>query len=311
MNIVSLFSGAGGLDLGMVQAGNSIIWANDVDADAVATYRQNIGQHIVLDDIRNICIDDIPQCDVVIGGFPCQGFSLANLRRTVNDERNTLYHFFCNVVEAKQPKYFIAENVKGILSLGKGEVIKAIIQNFADLGYHVQLHQVNMADYGVPQIRQRVIIVGERLDVFQHIQFHFPSPTHGKGDGCRPWVSIREAIGHFPDPDQPNDVPNHTYSAYKVVFRDFTAHRMTDPDKPSPTILARGNGKGGVCAIPHYNGMRRLSVRESAAVQSFPDDFVFLGSRTATYRQIGNAVPPLFARRLGEELKRIETTLSQ
>ena len=309
MNIVSLFSGAGGLDLGMVQTGNTIVWANDIDGDAVATYRRNIGDHIVQDDIRNIHMGDIPACDVVIGGFPCQGFSLANLRRSVDDERNVLYQFFCNVVEAKKPKYFIAENVKGILSLGKGEVIKLILENFASLGYHVELHKVHMADYGVPQMRQRVLIIGERLDLYKQVQFHFPEPTHGKGDGLKPWVSIREAIDHFPDPDKPNDVPNHVYSEYKVVFRNFTAHRQTDPDKPSPTILARGNGKGGVCAIPHYNGHRRLSVRESAAVQTFPDDFVFCGSRTAGYRQIGNAVPPMFSRRLGEELRRLEKQL--
>lgn len=290
----------------MVQAGNSVVWANDIDADAVATYRKNIGGHIVQDDIKNISLESIPACDVVIGGFPCQGFSMANLRRSVDDERNVLYRFFCKVVDAKRPKYFIAENVKGILSLGKGEVIRHILENFASLGYHVELHKVNMADYGVPQIRQRVIIIGERLDIYHQARFHFPEPTHGKAEGLKPWVSIREAIGHFPDPDTPNDVPNHVYSAYKVVFRNFTAHRQTAPDKPSPTILARGNGKGGVCAIPHYNGQRRLSVRESAAVQTFPDDFVFCGSRTAGYRQIGNAVPPTFSRRLGEELKRLE-----
>ena len=295
----------------MVQAGNNIIWANDIDADAVATYRKNIGNHIVLADIREINIANIPACDAVIGGFPCQGFSMANLHRSVGDERNVLYQFFCKVVEEKKPKYFIAENVKGILSLGKGEVIKIILNNFTSLGYHVELHKVNMADYGVPQIRQRVLIVGERLDIYERVHFQFPAPTHGKDNGLKPWVSIREAISHFPDPDLPNDVPNHVYSGYKVVFRDFTAHRRTDPDKPSPTILARGNGKGGVCAIPHYNCLRRLSVRESAAVQSFPDDFVFCGSRTAGYRQIGNAVPPLFSRRLGEELMRIGKELEQ
>lgn len=306
MKIVSLFSGAGGLDLGIIQAGNNIIWANDIDADAVATYRKNIGSHILQEDIRQVNVADIPNCDVVIGGFPCQGFSLANLKRSVDDDRNVLYHFFCRVVEGKKPKYFIAENVKGILSLGKGEIIKMILDNFSSLGYHVELHKVNMADYGVPQLRQRVVIIGERQDIYKKIHFHFPKATHGEREGMRPWVSIREAIAHFPDPDSPNNVPNHVYSEYKVVFRDFTAHRKTDPDKPSPTILARGNGKGGVCAIPHYNGMRRLSVRESASVQTFPDNFVFCGSRTSCYRQIGNAVPPLFSRLLGKELIRIE-----
>lgn len=309
MNVVSLFSGAGGLDLGMIQSGNNIVWANDIDADAVQTYRMNIGRHIVHDDIKNIAIEEIPDCDVVIGGFPCQGFSLANLRREVDDERNQLYRFFCDVVARKQPRYFIAENVKGILSIGGGEVIKYILASFENLGYHVHLHKVNMADYGVPQMRQRVIIIGERRDVYANIRFEFPQPTHSERGMLEPWVSIEQAISHYPDPDMPNDVPNHIYSAYKVVYRDFTAHRKTEPHKPSPTILARGNGKGGVCAIPHYNGNRRLTVRESAAVQTFPDDFVFYGSKTSCYRQIGNAVPPMFSRKLGDELIRIENEL--
>lgn len=309
MKIVSLFSGAGGLDLGMVMSGNEIVWANDIDEDAVSTYRANIGNNIVRDDIRNIDIQTIPNCDVVIGGFPCQGFSMANLRRSVDDDRNSLYRFFCDVVKAKMPKYFIAENVKGILSLGGGDVIKVILENFSSIGYHVELNKVNMADYGVPQVRQRVIIVGERYDMCEHIHFQFPEKTHDKNGKIMPWVSIRQAIDHFPDPDTPNEVPNHTYSQYKVVYKNFTAHRKTDPDKPSPTILARGNGKGGVCALPHYNGKRRLSVRESAAVQTFPDDFVFYGSRTACYRQIGNAVPPLFGKCIGNELIRIEKEL--
>jgi len=121
-----------------------------------------------------------------------------------------------------------------------------------------------------------------------------------------PWKSIKEAIDHFPNPDEPNDVMNHEYSKYKVEYRDYTAHRRTNPDKPSPTILARGNGGGGVCAIPHYNGERRLTVRESASVQTFPEDFVFYGARGSCYRQIGNAVPVLFAKILGTELMRIQ-----
>lgn len=307
MKILSLFSGAGGLDLGMKLAGHDIVWANDIDADAVDTYRHNIGQEATQCDIRAVDVATLPDCDVVIGGFPCQGFSMANLRRTADDERNVLYRAFCDVVAAKRPQYFIAENVRGILSLDGGRIIKRIVADFRALGYDVTVNKVNMADYGVPQIRQRVIITGTRHDLPEGVALHFPSPTRSRTGSPMPWVTIREAIDHFPDPDTRNDVPNHVYSAYKVEYRDFTAHRQTDPDKPSPTILARGNGKGGVCAIPHYNGRRRLSVRESAAVQTFPDDFVFTGSRTSCYRQIGNAVPPLFAKRLGEELKRIET----
>jgi len=308
MTVVSLFSGAGGLDLGLKRAGNRIVWANDIDESAVATYRKNIGDNIVCADIKGIDPRSIPSADVVVGGFPCQGFSLANRLRTVDDERNLLYRFFHRTILSKQPKFFIAENVKGILSLGKGAVVEKIMADFSAAGYRVERHLVNMADYGVPQTRQRVIFIGQRKDIADTFLFRFPCPTHG-AEGSRPWVTIREALERFPDPDRPNDVKNHLYSAYKLAFRNFTGHRPTDPDKPSPTILARGNGGGGVCAIPHYNGLRRLTIRESAAIQTFPDSFEFVGAMNACYRQIGNAVPVLFAERLGQELKRIEKGL--
>lgn len=306
MKIISLFSGAGGLDLGLIQAGNTVIWANDIDKDAVATYRENIGDHIVCDDIKNIDISALPDADVVVGGFPCQGFSQANRLRTLDDDRNQLYRFFYNTIKIKKPKYFIAENVKGILSLGKGEAIKQIVSDFETAGYITSVNLVNMANYGVPQTRQRVIIIGQRVDLGKELHFVFPQPTHSKSGEPPRWVSIREAIDHFPDPDKDNDVLNHIYSAYKVEYRNFTGHRETDPNKPSPTILARGNGKGGVCAIPHYNGKRRLTIRESASVQTFPESFHFVGTMNSCYRQIGNAVPVIFARKLGEELMRLE-----
>lgn len=307
MRIISLFSGAGGLDLGMIQAGNEIVWANDIDKDAVATYEENIGRHIICDDIKNIDISTIPDADAVVGGFPCQGFSQANLKRALDDDRNKLYRFFYDTIKLKKPKFFIAENVKGILSLGKGEAIKQIISDFNEAGYITIINLVNMANYGVPQTRQRVIIVGQRIDLGKEMRFRFPEPTHSKDGKNKPkWISISEAIKHFPDPDEDNDILNHVYSAYKVEYRDFTGHRKTDPDKPSPTILARGNGGGGVCAIPHYNGQRRLSIRESATVQTFPEDYHFIGSMNSCYRQIGNAVPVKFAKELGRELIRLE-----
>lgn len=306
MKIISLFSGAGGLDLGLIQAGNTVIWANDIDKDAVATYKENIGDHIVCDDIKNIDISTLPDADVVVGGFPCQGFSQANRLRTLEDDRNQLYRFFYNTIKIKQPKYFLAENVKGILSLGKGEAIKQIVADFETAGYITSVNLVNMANYGVPQTRQRVIIIGQRVDLGEKFRFVFPQPTHSKSGELQKWVSIKEAIGHFPDPDKENNVLNHVYSAYKVEYRNFTGHRETDPDKPSPTVLARGNGKGGVCAIPHYNGKRRLTIRESASVQTFLEDFHFVGTMNSCYRQIGNAVPVMFAQKLGTELMRLE-----
>ena len=311
MKIISLFSGAGGLDLGLVRAGHAIVWANDNDHDAVETYRHNIGAHIVEADIATIDMATIPDADVVIGGFPCQGFSTANQHRCAGDARNQLYKFFLSAIHHKQPEFFIAENVKGILSLEKGNVLEMIIQDFKQEGYLLDTHLINMADYGVPQMRKRVIFIGQRKDVAPQMLFRIPPPTHSKNGKPKPWVSIQEAIHHFPDPDKPNAILNHTYSAYKLAYRNYTGHRPTSPDKPSPTILARGNGGGGVCAIPHYNGKRRLTIRESATLQTFPESFFFHGAMNACYRQIGNAVPVQFGEILGRELMRLKRELAQ
>jgi len=300
LKIISLFAGAGGLDLGLIKSGHDVIWANDNDKDACETYGYNIGKHIVCDDISNIKLIDIPDADVVIGGFPCQGFSLANKARSVDDERNKLYKEFVRVVEGKKPKYFIAENVRGILSLEKGEALKIIISEFEALGYNVQYQLFNTANFGVPQTRQRVIIVGTKKDV--EPIYKYPLPTHEK----EKWVTISQALSNIPEPDQSTDILNHIYSKYKVTNRNFTGHRKTDPKKPSPTILARGNGKGGVCAIQHPQNHRRMSVRESAIIQTFPKNFKFFGSMGSMYRQVGNAVPVLFAEQLGKSLKECE-----
>lgn len=302
MNIISLFSGAGGLDLGLIHAGHHIVWANDIDSNAVATYRANVDPNIIQADIRDIDINEIPNGDVVVGGFPCQGFSIANMRRNVNDERNLLYEFFYHTIQIKQPSFFIAENVKGILSLGGGTIMQNIIRDFNEAGYLVEYRLVNMADYGVPQHRERVIIIGQRNDIGENMLFHFPEPTHNREN----WVSISDAIGNLPPAGDTTNDPNNYGSNYRIVVKNFTAHRVTNPNLPSPTILARGNGKGGVCAIPHYNGERRLTIRESAVIQTFPLDFNFIGNMGSCYRQIGNAVPVHFGEILGNELTRIE-----
>lgn len=306
MRIVSLFSGSGGLDLGLIQAGHSVVWANDIDKDAVSTYSYNIGNAIHQGDINKIDLHELPECDMIVGGFPCQGFSLANMKRRVDDERNLLYKAFYEAIRIKQPKFFIAENVKGILSLGKGAVVKQITEDFAAAGYVLSVNLVNMADYGVPQTRQRVIFLGQRKDLGDKMLIHIPEKTNSKDGKTLPkWISVSEAISHFPEPTADCTIPNHVCSSYKVVVRNFTGHRSTDPSKPSPTILARGNGGGGVVAIPHYNGQRRFTIRESASIQTFPDDFVFMGAMNSCYRQIGNAVPVHFAYLLGRELNKI------
>ncbi len=304
MKIVSLFSGAGGLDLGLLQAGHEVIWANDIDPDSCATYAHNIGNHVVCADIASVPTSDIPDCDVVVGGFPCQGFSMANRLRSPGDSRNTLYRELFRVIRDKKPRYFLAENVRGILSLDQGNAIRQIIEDFESIGYRVTYKAFNTADFGVPQLRVRVIIAGTRADLPPEFDYQHPTPTHGKAER----VSIGEALADIPEPNASgnDELLNHVFSKYKVTDRNFTGHRRTDPTKPSPTILARGNGKGGVCAIQHPGNHRRMSVRESAAVQTFPLNFDFQGSMSSMYRQVGNAVPPLFGMQLGLQLKEVE-----
>lgn len=300
MKVVSLFSGAGGLDLGFIMAGHTIVWANDLFEDAVSTYEKNIGRHIVQKDIKDVSVSDIPEADIIIGGFPCQGFSVANTKRNEKDERNSLYKELIRVIEAKKPKFFLAENVKGLTNLSGGKVFKMILSDFSGLGYSVSYKILNAADYGVPQTRVRVIIVGVRNDI--SFEYPFPEPVCDKDgkNGLRRWVSVQDALVGVPDPDKPNNLCNHTYSKYKLNFNGYIGHRPLDPDKPAPTVTARGDSRGGVVILPHPNGQRRMTCRELARIQSFPLDFEFCGSNSSIYRQIGNAVPPLLGKAVAE-----------
>ncbi|MEA5478131.1 DNA cytosine methyltransferase [Pseudanabaena galeata UHCC 0370] len=297
MNVVSLFSGAGGLDLGFIKAGHKIVWANDNFSDAVKTYRRNIGDHIVCEDISEIKSDDIPDHDILIGGFPCQGFSIANAKRGGNDERNKLYLELLRILKTKQPKFFVAENVKGILSLNQGEIFKMIVLDLTNAGYKVKHKVMNAADFGVPQKRERVIIIGVRQDV--NITLEYPEPTHSEYNNLfenkKVWVSIGEALKNIPEPEEIHNLSNHTYSKFKLKFNGYIGNRAIDPTKPAPTVTARGDEKGGVVVLHHPRNHRRMSARELAITQSFPIDFVFEGSNSSVYRQIGNAVPPLMA----------------
>ena len=307
MKVVSLFCGAGGLDLGLKLAGLDIIWANDNFEDAVATYADNIGDHVDCRDIVNVPSSDIPDCDIVVGGFPCQGFSHANTGRRIDDSRNKLYTQMVRVIRDKQPRFFIAENVRGIVSLGKGEVLKTIIQDFSAVGYNTQWKVLNSADYGVPQKRMRFVMLGVRKDLDLEEHSFPPFPTHidpklVQTSNLKPWLTTGEALSHFPDPDLPNDILNHKYSKYKLRFNGYIGHRFIDPDKPAPTVTGRGDSKGGVVVLHHPNNKRRMSARELAAIQSFPDDYRFMGNNSSAYRQIANAVPPLLGKAIGDML---------
>jgi DNA (cytosine-5)-methyltransferase 1 len=310
MKIVSLFSGAGGMDLGLIKTGHQIIWANDIFIDAVKTYRDNIGDHIDTRDITDIKSSEIPESDVIVGGFPCQGFSVANWNRTVNDPRNQLYKQMVRIIQDKQPKYFICENVKGLASLDKGNVLIKIVQDLERIGYHVQHKVLNAADYGVPQSRMRLIIFGSRKELPIPLNFP-PEQTHFKPSlvtaRMKPWVTVGKALLHFPEPDTlPEMYPNHQNSKYKLRFNGHLGHRFIDPNKPSPTVTARGDERGGVVVLHHPNNKRRMTAREMAAVQSFPDNFRFYGTKTSAYRQIANAVPVLLGKAIGNMLNQVE-----
>lgn len=313
MRVVSLFSGVGGLDLGFIRAGHQILWANDNYEDAVKTYRRNIGSHILCKDIKDVSLQEIPNHDILIGGFPCQGFSVANTGRTEHDHRNQLYLQLLRVLNAKSPPYFVAENVKGLLSLGKGEVFKMIVNDFKREGYNVTHFVLNAADYGVPQRRERVFIVGVREGV--NVTINKPIPTHANpslGLDRKPWVSIGKALSGIPEPedDEGQKFYNHTYSKFKLKFNGYLGNREIDPDKPAPTVTGRGDSKGGVVVLHHPNNHRRMSGRELATAQAFPIDFIFEGTQSSIYRQIGNAVPPLLAEAVAKvfPMKVVSTT---
>ncbi|MEX1256986.1 MAG: DNA cytosine methyltransferase [Gemmatimonadota bacterium] len=302
MKAVSLFSGAGGLDLGFRQAGFDLVWAVDSYADAVESYRKNISDHIVLADLAGVEASSVPHGDVIIGGFPCQGFSVANITRSSEDGRNKLYLEFVRILRNIRPQFFLAENVKGILSLADGVVFQEILADFAKVGYTVAYSLLNAADYGVPQSRQRVFLLGAREDVACDLSAFPPVRTHADSSeaaalGLSPWIGVGDALADVPEPDAEHDLPNHDgYSRYKLRFNGYLGHRRINPAMPSPTLTARGDDRGGVVVLHHPDNHRRISPREAARIQGFPDWFAFAGTRTSAYRQIANAVPPPLAR---------------
>ena len=201
--VISLFSGAGGMDLGFINAGFDIVWANDFFKEAVESYKKNVAERSVYGDITNIDSSERPdEIDLVLGGFPCQGFSVANTKRSMKDERNFLYKEMLRVIRDKKPKFFVAENVKGILSMKKGKVIEMIKKDFRSLGYEVDARLLNAAEYGVPQARERVVIIGNRIGVNNP----YPKPTHWVDSktyetkkGLKAPVTVEQTIGFLSD----------------------------------------------------------------------------------------------------------------
>ena len=194
MKALSLFSGCGGMDLGFKKEGFDMVWAIDSDKDACETYRKNIGEHIVNQDIVKINFNDVPNCDIILGGFPCQDFSVIWKQPGLNGRRGDLYRHFIRAVVAKKPKAFVAENVRGLLSANGGKAYEKIIRDFASIGYTLYPNVYNFADYGVPQVRHRLIIVGINNKI--NNQFTIPLATHGKNAKLQ-HVSVRKCFWFF------------------------------------------------------------------------------------------------------------------
>ena len=344
-NLLSLFSGCGGLDLGFELAGlkavmgeevmeasfkdkkifdenieNNVfntIYVNDIFDEARETYANNEGKYIYMDksDIRKI--KSFPKADIVLGGFPCPGFSEAG-PRLVDDKRNFLYLHFIRCLMQSKPKIFVAENVKGMMTLGKGEVFKQIVEDFAAAGYKIYHKLLNSADYGVPQIRERVILVGVRNDI--EYEYVFPAVTHGYGiTGLKEVVTLRDAIGDLED--EPGD---YFTGSYSTIFMSRNRKKLWS--QPSFTIQASGRqapihpsgepmvhvGKDKYIFSDGEENNRRLSVKEIARIQTFPDWYEFSRGKSdkkshnsklnLVYKQIGNAVPVRLALAVAEPI---------
>ncbi len=286
---ISLFSGAGGLDMGFERAGFRTIWANDFESDACKTHENWSTAKVVCGDIAKVDEKDIPDADVMLGGFPCQGFSLSGPRK-IDDSRNVLYKHYVRIVKAKKPLMFVGENVKGLLTMGNGTIIEAIIEDFSQCGYDVFYKLLNAKDYGVPEDRERVIIVGFRKDL-NIKSFEYPAPRDYI-------VTMREALKNLPEPT-PDEVCNAPYSS-----RYMSRNRKRNWDEVSYTIPAMAKqvtlwpGSPDMTKVDTdlwkfgENGVtRRFSWREAAAIQTFPASLEFYGDLTSKYKQIGNAVP--------------------
>lgn len=309
LKVVSLFSGCGGKDLGFIggfdflgkrypETGFEVVWANDINDKACITYRKNIGEHITCGSIWDIDVNSLPEADIVTGGFPCQDFSVAGLRKGFSSERGLLYLAMKRVIDTIKPKAFVAENVKGLLSMDSGKAIEKIRSDFSESGYNVSYYLLHAANYGVPQSRERVIIVGIRKDI--PYKFELPAPEYGESDmfTSKKWVSVKDAIKDLENVVE-GDFPNHFWSKAKM-FPGTQGNVVINSDKPGPTMRAEHHGNIEF----HYNGNRRLSAREAARIQSFPDNFIFYNSTSDAYRQIGNAVPPVLAWHVATALKK-------
>lgn len=304
--VVSLFSGCGGLDLGFTNAGFNVVWANDINKKLIETYNYNHpNTEFIIKSISDIPSNEIPDCDVIIGGPPCQSWSIGGSLRGIDDDRGKLFLEYIRIIKDKKPKVFIAENVKGIISSRHKQTFDSFIKSFKEIGYNVNYMLLNAKNYGVPQDRERVIIVGVREDINK--KYEFPEPTHKTK-----YVTLREAIG-----DLVNNIDEYMEGSFSSMYMSRNRRRGWDevgftvqasgrqaqlhPDSPKMIKVDKDkmefSGEGTV---------RRMSVRESARIQTFPDNFKFITDRLdEKYKMIGNAVPVKLAEAIAYKVKEI------
>lgn len=326
--LVSLFSGCGGLDLGFEQVGFERVWANDFDKDAQAVFRLNLGE-IDGRDIREVPAEEIPDCDIVLAGFPCQPFSNAGNRKGVHDSRGMLYQECLRIVEAKKPKVFLFENVKGLMSskyVDGRKLVDVISSDLDEMGYDVTYEVINASDYRVPQNRQRLIMVGVRKELgikyvfpekeskegltLRHIILDIPATVPNQVDwGLSPQALAM--IAHIPQGGSWKDVPYEKLAPRFQRIRDNMQryhspnfYRRFSLDEINGTITASAQPEN--CGIIHPLHNRRYTIREIARIQTFPDDFLFIDDSlkniTAMYKVIGNAVPPKMANAIAKSI---------
>ena len=322
MKIVSLFSGAGGLDIGFETVGFKTIWANDHDKDIWETFEKNFPE-TVLDrrSIRNVPSSEIPDCDGIVGGPPCQSWSEACALRGIEDHRGQLFYEFIRILRDKKPSFFLAENVSGMLAARHSEALDNIKRLFIDSGYNLSFSLLNAADYGVPQDRKRVFFVGIRRDL--NFNFEFPKKL-------RSIQFLKDAIWDIQDSALPAKdknytngkqcfLPNHEYmnGGFSTIY--MSRNRVRSWEEPSFTIQAGGRHapihpqapkmkfieKNERIFVPGKEDLyRRLSIRECARIQTFPDEYIFYYNNLVQgYKMVGNAVPCNLANCIAKAIK--------
>lgn len=321
LTALDLFAGAGGLSLGLHNAGWQIIAAVESDTWAMETYRRNFFDTKMFSDIRRVDFTQFSGIDLIAGGPPCQPFSVAGKQLSAYDPRDMVPQFIRAVTEV-MPRTFLMENVPGLLTQRNILYTKKVIAQLEDVGYVVRYKKLIASHYGVPQHRERVFFIGMR----QGEMFSFPEPSHGPSTS-HSFVSAGQALQNVPD-CEPN-IAIVTYAKNPILRPSPWAGMLVNGqgrpinlEEPSLTIPATAGGNrthivdpegvlleyhrylinGGKPRYGVVEGVRRLNLRESARLQSFPDDFIFAGTKTRQFTQVGNAVPPLLAEAIGKAL---------